>query len=63
MMRSDNFNWHNHGSYTEMTAPSLDVNLTNEDESKRIIVQKMLSDNCSVDISASKRNIVNGTLS
>ena len=22
MMRSDNLNWHDHGSYTEMTAPS-----------------------------------------
>ena len=32
MMRSDNLNWHNHGGYTEMTAPSLKINVTEEDE-------------------------------
>ena len=51
MMRYDNFNWHNHGRYKEMTAPSLDVNATNKDESKRIIVHKTLSENCSTDVS------------
>ena len=34
MMRSDRLNRHNHGSYTEMTAPSLNVNVTGADESK-----------------------------
>ena len=32
MMRSNNLNWHNHGGYTEMTAPSLNVNTTDKDE-------------------------------
>ena len=32
MMRSDNLNWHYHGGYTEMTAPYLNVNATDEDE-------------------------------
>ena len=41
MMRSDKFNRHNHGSYTEMTAPSLNVNVTDNNESKEIIVQKL----------------------
>ena len=31
MMISDNLNWHNHGGYTEMTALSLNVNVTDED--------------------------------
>ena len=63
MMRSDNLNWHYHGGYTEMTALSLNVNSTDEDESKRIIVHKGLSDNFSTDVSKSKRNTVNETLS
>ena len=40
MMRSDNLNWYNHGGYTEMTAPYPDVNVTNESESERSIVNK-----------------------
>ena len=32
MMRSDNLNWHDHGGYTEITAPSLNFNATDEDE-------------------------------
>ena len=58
MMRSDNLNWHDHGGYTEMTSPSLNVNVTDKYESKRIIVHKTLSENCSTDVSKSKRNIV-----
>ena len=46
-----------------MTAPSLDVNVTDTDESKRIIVHKNASENCSTDVSESKRNIVNENLS
>ena len=32
MMRSDKLNWHDHGGYTEMTAPSSNFNVTDEDE-------------------------------
>ena len=32
MMRSDEFNWHLHGSYAEETAPSSNVNDTGEEE-------------------------------
>ena len=31
MMISDNLNWHNHGGYTEMTALSLNVNVTDKE--------------------------------
>ena len=62
MMRSDNLNWHDHGGYTEMTALSSNVNVTNEDKSKEIIVHKTLSDNSSADVIKSERNIVNKTL-
>ena len=55
MMTSNNLNWHNHGGYTKMTAPSLNVNATDKDESKRIIMHKTLSENCSADVSKSKR--------
>ena len=63
MMRYNNLNWHNHGGYTEMTYPSLNVNATEKDKSKRIIVHEGLSDNFSTDVIESKRNIVNGILS
>ena len=63
MTRSDILNWYDYGSYTEMTAPSLNVNATDEDESKRIIVHEGLSENCSTYVSESKRNIVNKKLS
>ena len=62
MMISDNLNCHNHGGYTEMTAPSLNVNATYEDESKRIIVHEVLLWSCSTNESDSKRNIVNKKL-
>ena len=42
MMRSDKLNWYDHGSYTKITAPYLDVNVMNESESKRIIVNEHL---------------------
>ena len=61
--RSNNLNWHDHGGYTETTAPSLNVNTTQEYESKRIIVHEGLSENFSTDVIESKRNIVNGILS
>ena len=60
MMRFDQLNRHDHGSYAEETAPSLNVNVTEEDESKEIIVHKTLSENSSTDVGKSERNIVNG---
>ena len=45
MMRSDALNWHDYGSYTEMTAPYSNVYSTDKDDSKRIIVHKTLSHN------------------
>ena len=46
-----------------MTALSLNVNVTDEDESKQIIVHKTLLENSYMDVSKSERNIVNETLS
>ena len=62
MMRSDKLNQYDHISYTEMTAPSLTVNVTDEDESKEIIVYDTLSENNSKDVSKSESNIINETL-
>ena len=45
-----------------MTAPSLNVNVMDKDESKRIIVHESLSENFSTDIRKSKQNILNETL-
>ena len=59
MIRSDTLNWHDYGGYTKMTAPSLNVNSTDEDESKVIIVHDTLSRNCSTNEGKSKRSIVN----
>ena len=47
MMRSDTLNRHDYGGYTKTTAPSSNVNSTDEDESKRIILHKTLSQNFS----------------
>ena len=44
-----NLNWYDHGGYTKMTAPYSNVNVTNEDESKCIIVRDILSQNCCTD--------------
>ena len=46
-----------------MNAPLLNVNATDEGESKHIILHESLSENCSMDVSESKRSIVNRTLS
>ena len=62
MMRSDNLNWYYHGGYTEMNAPPSNVNVTDEDESKEIIVHETLSDNSFTDVRKSERNIVNENL-
>ena len=63
MMTSDKLNRHDHGSYTEMTAPSSSVIVTDKDKSKEIIVYKNLSEKNSKDVSESERNIVNRNLS
>ena len=63
MMRYDKLNRHDCGSYTEMTAPSSNVNVTDEDESKEIIVHETLSENKSKDVSKSECNIIHKTLS
>ena len=63
MMRSDNLNWYNRGGYTEMTAPSLNVNVTDEDESKEIIVHNTFYENSYLDVGELERNIVNETIS
>ena len=48
MMRSNKINRYDHGGYTKMTALYSNVNITNENESKRSIVNETLSQNCSV---------------
>ena len=63
MMRSDQLNRHNHRRYAENTAPSLNVTVTDEDESKEIVVHKTLLENQSKDGGKSECNIVYETLS
>ena len=63
MMRSDEHNWHVHGSYAEETSPSSNINVMDEDESKEIIVPNTLSENQSKDISESECNIVHKNVS
>ena len=48
---SDKQNRHVHGSYVEKTAPSSNVNVTDKDELKEIIVHKNLLKNLSKDLS------------
>ena len=62
-MRSNNLNWHDHGGYTEITAPYLNVNVTYEDESKCSIVHKGLLQNFSTDEREPKVIIMHETLS
>ena len=57
------FNQNNHGSYTEINAPSSDVNDKDEEESKEIIVHKTLPENNSKYVSESECNIINENLS
>ena len=42
MMRNDALNWNGYSGYTEMTAPSSNINSTDEGESKRITVHEIL---------------------
>ena len=46
-MRADNLNWHDYCGYGEMTALASKVYSTDKGRSKRIIVQKTLSQKCS----------------
>ena len=62
MMIFDEHNRHVHGSYAEETAPSLNVNFTDKDKSKEIIMHETLSGNKSMDISKPECNIVSETL-
>ena len=43
MMRSDKLNWYGHGGYKEMSAPSSNIVVTKESESKHSIVNEILS--------------------
>ena len=52
-----------HGSYAEETAPSSNINVTDEEESKEIIVHENLLENQSKDVSKSECNIVHENLS
>ena len=54
VMRSDEHNQHVHGGYTEETAPSSNVNDTDEDKSKEFIVHEHVSENISMDVSKSE---------
>ena len=47
-MISNNLNWYDHSVYKDMTAPYLNVIVTNESESKRSIVREKLLQICSV---------------
>ena len=60
---SDNLNWYVHSGYTEMTAPSSNINVTNDGESKCSIVNEKLSQIYYTNENKSKRSIVNKLLS
>ena len=53
MMRSDEHNRHVHGSYAEETDLSSNVNDTDKDKSKEIILPETLLENLSMDVSES----------
>ena len=62
-MRYDEHNRHVHDSYVEETARSSNINVTDEDKSKEIIVHKTFSGNQSKDVIKSECSIVHKTLS
>ena len=53
MLRWGKYNQHVHGGYAEETAPSLNVNDTNEEKSKEFIVHEPVSENIYMDVSES----------
>ena len=59
MMRSNKLNWYNHGGYTKITSPYLNVIVTSESKSKCSIIIEKLSQSCSTHENESKRSIVN----
>ena len=63
MMKADALNSHVYHVRTEINAPSSHVYFTDEDESKRIIPQEILSQSCSTDKDESKLSIFNKNLS
>ena len=67
MMRCGENNHHVHDGHEKEMAPSSDVNDTDEDESKKIIVHETFDEpsleNLFMDVSESECNIVNETLS
>ena len=62
MLRCGEDNQHVHGGYAEETSPTMNVNDTDEDESKEFIVHEPLSENLSMEVSKSVCNIVHETL-
>ena len=62
MMRSDKLNRNNQGGYAEITSPSSNVIVADENESNEIIVHENLSENSSTDVSESERNTFIKTL-
>ena len=62
IMISYNLNWYNQDGYTETTALYSNVNVTNEGESKRSIVNKKLSQSCSTNENKSKHSIGSNNL-
>ena len=54
MLRCGEDNQHVHGSYTEETAPSSNVNDADEDESKEFLVYEPVSENLSMGVSESE---------
>ena len=63
MLKSDEYNRHVHGGYAEETAPLSNVNDTDKEKSKEIIVHENLLENLYMDVSKSECNIVHETLS
>ena len=61
-MRSDEHNRNVHGSYAEETAPLSNINVTDKDELKEIVMHKTLPKNQSKDVSKSECNIVHKNL-
>ena len=54
MMRYDQLNQNDQGSYTGKAAPSSNVNVMDEDESKELIVHEPVSENKSKEVSESE---------
>ena len=55
MVRYETLNRHNYGRYTKTTDLSLNVNSTDKDESKCVIVHGTLSNNCSANKNKSNK--------